>query len=94
MGWDSATFRNKGTMGQAKNLATGPNGPEQPVKIRDRSRDGTITIFAPALVPGQRISGKKYMFVLGQRDKARPGLSQDVPRDFPSLANPSAKPLY
>ena len=90
MEWDSATFRDKGTMGQAKNLATGPNGPGQTVKIRD----GTITIFAPALVPGQRISGKKYMFVLGQKDKAHPGLSQDVPRDFPSLANPSAKPLY
>ena len=39
-GQDSASFRKKGTAGQAQNLATG-----QPVKIRDRTQEGTITIF-------------------------------------------------
>ena len=58
-GWDSATFRDKGTeipslsrdkgtTGQAKNLAKGRDGPGQPkfgtgwagtAKIRDRTRD-------------------------------------------------------
>ena len=45
MGRDSATFQDKGTMGQAQNLAKGRDGPEQPVKIRDGRQDGTITIF-------------------------------------------------
>ena len=51
-GVDSATFWDtgtevsslswdKGTTGQAQNLATGRDGPGQPVKIRDRMRDGT-----------------------------------------------------
>ena len=55
-GRDSATFRDKGTevpslswdkgtMEQAQNLATGRDGPGQPVKIWDGTRDGTITIF-------------------------------------------------
>ena len=60
MGWDSATFgdkqtevpslsRDKGTMGQAKSLATGRYGLGKAVKIwdrkRDGTRDGTITNF-------------------------------------------------
>ena len=56
MGWDSATFRDsgtgkiflswdKGTTGQAQNLAMGRDGPGQLVKIWDGTRDGTITIF-------------------------------------------------
>ena len=55
-GRDSATFRDigtevsllswdKGTTGQAQNLAMGWDGPGQPVKIWDGTRDGTITIF-------------------------------------------------
>ena len=44
-GRDSATFRDKGTAGQAQTLATGRDGPGQPVKIQDGMRDGTITIF-------------------------------------------------
>ena len=55
-GWDIATFwdkgtevpslsRDKGTMGQAQNLVTGQDGPENPVKIWDRMWDSTITIF-------------------------------------------------
>ena len=48
--WDKGTkipslSRNKGTTGQAQNLATGREGPGQPFKIQDRTRDGTITIF-------------------------------------------------
>ena len=56
MGRDSATFwdkgtevpslsRDKGTTGQAQNLAMGRDGPGHPVKIWDGMRDGTITIF-------------------------------------------------
>ena len=55
-GRDSATFwdkgtevpslsRDKGTTGQAQNLATGWDGLGQPIKIWDGTRDGTITIF-------------------------------------------------
>ena len=43
---DSATFRENGTTGQAQNLAMGQDGPGQPVKIWDGTRDGTITIFS------------------------------------------------
>ena len=52
MAWDSATFwdnvtkvsllyRDKGTTGQAQNLATGQDGPGQPVKIWEGTWDGT-----------------------------------------------------
>ena len=41
----SSLSRDKGTTGQAQNLATGRDGPGQPVKIRDGTRDGTITTF-------------------------------------------------
>jgi hypothetical protein len=55
-GRDSATFRDKGTelpslsrdkgtTGKAQNLAMGQYGLGQPVKIRDVTRDETITIF-------------------------------------------------
>ena len=37
--------RDKGTTGQAQNLAMGRDGPGQSVKIRDGTRDGTITLF-------------------------------------------------
>ena len=41
-------------------------------------------------VPG-RDAGQGNFFVPGQRDNgtSRPGLSRDVPRDVPSLGNPS-----
>ena len=53
MGRDSATFWNKGTEvvlrqrdnEKAQNLSTGWDRSGQPVKIQDRARDGTITIF-------------------------------------------------
>ena len=64
MGQDSATFRDKGkevpslsrdngTMGQAQNLATGRDRPEQPVKIRNGIWDGTISIFLPKSMTGR-----------------------------------------
>ena len=34
-GQDSATFWDKGIMGQAQNLATGQDGPRQPVKVQE-----------------------------------------------------------
>ena len=37
--------RDKGTTGQAQNLAKGWDGPGQPVKIQDRTRDGTVQDF-------------------------------------------------
>ena len=48
MGWDRATFRDKGTevsslyrdkgtTGQAQNLTKGQDGPEHQVKIQDRT---------------------------------------------------------
>ena len=45
-----------GTKGQAQNLATGRDGPGQPVKIRDGTRDRTITIFLSKSGTGQRRS--------------------------------------
>ena len=87
-GRDSETFRDngteipslsrdKGTTGQAENLA--------------REKGVCPGTFAPALVPGQRDAGTRIFFVPGQRDNgtSRPGLSRDVPRDVPSLGNPS-----
>ena len=73
-GRDSATFRDKGTdvpslsrdkgtTGQAQNLAKGRNGPRQPVKIRDRTQDGTVPDFDSLSSPfswdktGQRRKG-------------------------------------
>ena len=49
--WDKGTevpslSRDKGTTGQAQNLATGRDGPGQPIKIWDVGQDGTITIFS------------------------------------------------
>jgi hypothetical protein len=40
-------------MGQAQNLAMGRDGPGQPVKIRDGTRDGTITTFLSKSRTGQ-----------------------------------------
>ena len=67
-GRDSATFRDKGTevpsmsrdkgtTGQAQNLAMGRDGPGQPVKIWDGTRDGTITIFLSKSGTGQGRDG-------------------------------------
>ena len=44
--WDNGTevsllSQDKGTTGQAQNLATGQDGPGQPVKIRDGTWDRT-----------------------------------------------------
>ena len=55
-GRDSATFwhkgtevpsfsREKGTTGQAQNLATGRDRPGQPVKMQDKTWYGTITLL-------------------------------------------------
>ena len=64
IGRDSPTFRDKGTevpslsqdkgtTGQAQNLATGRDGPGQPVKIWGRTRNGPITIFLSKSGTGQ-----------------------------------------
>ena len=45
MGRDSATFQDKGTVGQAQNLTMARDWPGQPVNIWDGTRDGTIAIF-------------------------------------------------
>ena len=44
-GRDSATFRDKGTTGQAQNLAKGLDGPGQPVKTGDGTRDRMVPDF-------------------------------------------------
>ena len=62
MGRDSATFRDKGTevpslsrdkgtTGQAQNLAKGRDGLGQPVEIRDMKRDGMVRDFDSCPVP-------------------------------------------
>ena len=51
MGWDSATFWDKGTMGQAQNLAKGWDGPGQPVKIRYGMGDRRVRYFYSCPVP-------------------------------------------
>ena len=67
-GQDSATFRDKetevpslfrdkGTTGQAQILVPGRDGPGQPVKIRDGTWDGTITIFLSKSGMGQERDG-------------------------------------
>ena len=64
MGRDSATYwdkgtevpslsRDKGTTGQAQNLATGQDGPGQPINIRYGTWYGTITIFLSRSGTGQ-----------------------------------------
>ena len=73
----------KGTTGQAQNLAMGCDRPGQAVKIRDRMRDWTITIFLSKSgtwvilsldVPGQRSLSRDFCSCpfprkKGQRDK-------------------------
>ena len=85
---DSATFWDKGTKvpslswdkEQVQNLAKGQNGPEQPVKIwdgtRDGTRDGTVRDF-DNLSRDKGTPGQETFFVPGQRDNgmSRPGLS-------------------
>ena len=93
-GWDCATFCDKGkevsslscikgTTGQAQNLAMGCDRPGQAVKIRDRMRDWTITIFLSKSgtwvilsldVPGQRSLSRNFCTcpcpgTKGQRDR-------------------------
>ena len=70
---DKATFRDKGTevsslswdkgtTGQAQNLATGQDGPGQTVKIRDGTRDGTITIFLSKSGTGHGMGRDNHYF--------------------------------
>ena len=47
--------RDKGTTGQAQNLAKGWDGPGQPVKIQDRTRDGTVQDFDSCPVPQDKM---------------------------------------
>ena len=54
--WDKGTefpslFRDKGTTGQAQNLAKGRDGPGQPVKIQDGTQDGTVPDFDSLSLP-------------------------------------------
>ena len=71
MGRDSATFRDKGTMGQAQNLAKGWDGLGQPVKIRDGTREGTVTDFDSLSLPVPRDK-------TGQSRKGRYQTEKDV----------------
>ena len=66
LSWD------KGTMGQAQNLAKEHTGPGQPVKIWDRMRDGMVQDF-DSLSRHQRHQGQRG------NGMSRPGLSRDVP---------------
>ena len=61
-GWDSATFRDKGTevlslswdkgtTGQAQNLAKGWDRPGEPVKIWDRTQAGMVPDFDSLSLP-------------------------------------------
>ena len=73
-GRDSATFRDKGTeipslsrdkrtTGQAQNLAKGGDGLGQPVKIKDRTRDGMLPDFDSLSRPaGQNRTGQERTF--------------------------------
>ena len=72
-GRDSATFRDKGTenpslsrdkgtKGQAQNLAMGRDGPGVPVKIWEGTRDRTITIFLSKPKTGQGRDGTITIF--------------------------------
>ena len=73
-GWDSATFRDKGTefpslyrdkgtMGQTTNLDMGRDGPGQPIKIWDRTGDGTINIFLSKSGMGQDAGQDNHYFL-------------------------------
>ena len=77
MGRDSSTFQDKGTevpslfkgsTGQAQNLAKGPDGSGNPVKIQDGTRDGTIqesdspSCPFPSSPLGQNRTDQKRMF--------------------------------
>ena len=91
MGRDSANFwdngtevpslsRDKGTTGQAQNLAKGRDRPGQPVKIRDGKWDGTVPDFDSLSFPvledkmGQRSLSRDFYScpcpgTKGHRDK-------------------------
>ena len=56
--------RDKGTTGQAQNLATGRDGLRQPIKIQDGMWDGTITIFLSKSRTGQGRDGTITIFFL------------------------------
>ena len=73
MGWDSATFwdkgtevplfsLDKGTMGQVQNLGTGRDGFGQPVKIQDGTWDGTDTISLSKSGTGCRTGRDNQLF--------------------------------
>ena len=73
MGWDSATFQDKGTdvpslspdkgtMGQAQNLAKGRDGLGQSVKIRDGMWDGTVQDFDCLSRPHGTEQERRYYF--------------------------------
>ena len=65
---DKSSFIVKGTMEPAQNLAKGPDGPRQPLKIHDKTWDGTVQDFdslsCPVLSCGtkqaQAGAGKEY----------------------------------
>jgi hypothetical protein len=58
----SLLSRDKGTTGQAKNIATGRDGTGQPIKIWDGMWDGTITIFLSKSGAGQGRGGSIAIF--------------------------------
>ena len=75
-GQDSATFRDKGTevpslsrdkgtTGQAQNLAMGRDGPGQPVNMRDGTWDGKITIFLSRFGMRRRMGQVNTIFFYG-----------------------------
>ena len=53
LGFPMGMSRDKGTTGQAQNLATGQDGPGQPINIRYGTWYGTITIFLSRSGTGQ-----------------------------------------
>ena len=90
-GWDSHTFwdkgtevhslsRDKGTRGQDQNLAKRLDGPGQPVKIQNRTWDGTVQDFDSLLHPVPRVKtglSRKGHYKTGKRhSKNRKGCSK------------------
>ena len=63
--------RDKGTTGQAQNLAKGRAGPGQPVKFRDGTRDGTVQDFDSLSCPVPRNK-------MGQSRKGRSKTEKDI----------------
>jgi hypothetical protein len=91
--WDKGTEvpslpQDKGTTGQAQNLATGWDGTKFftgcPVLSRDRGV--CPASFAPALVQGQRDTGTRKFFCSGTKGQ------RDVPSRGNATTNPSTDP--